>query len=203
MKLSDAVQLLDAADKEPIRLQRHLLVAAALGLIFADRPVVVGGTAEDYWAGDDYIPTDLDVCMPLGPAEEQLLLDAGFERDGRHWIRGREHPVAVEVPEARIDGDEDRTVSAPVGGAKARVISAEDLYLDRIRQATATPKVRSIALTGALAIAAARYDEMDWKYVREVIRGTERREPMLGLLMKSISRKVLTTVRREISRPVH
>jgi hypothetical protein len=62
---SGANQLLEEADREPDRLRRHLLVAAALDSTFAKRAVVVGGTAEEYWTHDDYHPTDLDVCMPL------------------------------------------------------------------------------------------------------------------------------------------
>jgi len=196
---SEARNLLDEADREGKRLRRHLLAAAALSLILEHRPIVVGGTAEDYWTDNDYVPTDLDMCAPISKEDERRLANAGFKREGRHWFREGEHPIAVEFPEARIEGEEQRAVEVPVGSTTVRVIGVEDLYLDRIRQSTATPEEDSEPLAGAVAIASARYERMDWRYVTKVIRSTLERDPPLGALMQRIDRRVRTRVRRALS----
>jgi hypothetical protein len=62
----------------PNRLRRHLLVAAALREVLA-RPIIVGGTAEDYWTPDEYGETDLDLCVSLHREDVRTLTDLGFE----------------------------------------------------------------------------------------------------------------------------
>jgi hypothetical protein len=49
VNVSKAEELLRLAGAERKRLDRHLLVAAALRELLMDDPIVVGGTAEEYW----------------------------------------------------------------------------------------------------------------------------------------------------------
>jgi hypothetical protein len=150
--LSDAETLLRRADAEPDRVQRHLLVAAALGLVLSHPPIVVGGTADEYWTQAEYHPTDLDVCAALTEADRTTLRDIGFEWTGMHWVRDRGRAIAVQFPDSRIDGDEARVATKQFGTAVARIISLEDLYLDRLRQATSNQNDRSIEFMSALAV---------------------------------------------------
>src|SRR5436190_2110398 len=83
--------------------------AAALRRILSHDPIVVGGTAEEYWTAADYHETDLDMCVQLSKVDRSTLAGYGFEREGRHWVSELgKYTVAVEFPESRIDGDEDR-----------------------------------------------------------------------------------------------
>ena len=93
---------------------------------------MVGGTAEEFWTADEYHETDLGMCVPLTPGDEALLARLGFVRTGRYF-RNPGVNVPVEFPESRIEGDESRTVDAPVGEGSARIIGLDDLYLDRVR----------------------------------------------------------------------
>ena len=201
MSRSEAESLLRQADREPDRVRRHLLVAAALGLSLTAEPIVVGGTAEEYWTGAEYHPTDLDVCAPLGPEDEKALRDLGFERDGMHWVRDRGHTVAVQFPDTRIDGDESRVATERFGSATARIISLDDLYLDRLRQATANEHERSVEFMSALAVVAARYDDIDWPYVRRRLGEIGKEEPSIGASMRRIDRRLRRRVRSKLSRP--
>ena len=195
MNVSRAEELLGLAAAEKVRLERHLLVAAALREVLAHEPVVVGGTAEEYYTVDEYHETDLDLCTWLSPPEEALLGDLGLEQDGRHWVH-LASKVAVEFPESRIAGDEARIRRERVGSGEVAIIGVEDLYLDRVRQATADPEQESVSYHSGLAIGAAAFDVIDWPYVEAQIQATLDTDPPLGRLMKTIDGRIRRTIRR-------
>lgn len=198
--LSRSARLLDRATREKRRLRRHLLVAAAIGEAFPHDAIVVGGTAEEYWTSDAYHETDLDICTPVSGADEASLRLLGFVREGRHWYHGAAR-VAVEFPDSQIDGDPERVVRVTVpGGSAAKVIGVDDLYLDRLRQATMNEGVEDLHFHSALAVAASCFELMDWRYVRSRVRVIEASEPSIGAAMRRIS----TRLRRRVliaSRP--
>lgn len=190
-----ARRLLAEARAEESRLERHLLVAAALRALLEGDPIVVGGTAEEYWTQDAYHQTDLDLCVALSAADEASLIDAGFRKEGRHWVLDAP-VVAVEFPESRIDGDESRTVLQPVGTGAARIIGLDDLYLDRLRQATMREGAEQIEYHSALAVAAANREAIDWGYVDDVIATTFDHSEVLGAAMRRIDERIRRRVRR-------
>ena len=158
MNRSNAERLLGLAANEADRLIRHLFVAAALREVMDTDPIVVGGTAEEYWTAAAYHETDLDLCAPVSGRDASTLEELGFEREGRHWVwGGPERWVAVEFRNSMVDGDESRTRDVPVGNGAARVIGLDDLYLDRLRQATIDERGERVEFNSALAVAAARY----------------------------------------------
>ena len=187
----------DATDPDQ-RLERGLLVAAALREVLSHEPVVVGGTAEDFWTADEYHPTDLDlVTWPLTRREQGVLRALGFTREGRHWVHGATG-LPVEFPESRLAGDEARINRHPIGQGFASIIGVEDLYLDRVRQSTVDPEdVRLPTYLSALAIAASNRDRMDWRYVDEAIRGETEVDPRR---MRKIHRRVRRTIAERLQR---
>lgn len=197
MSISDAQDLLRLASSEPNRLHRHLLVAAALHSALAVEPVVVGGTAEEYWTSDEYHQTDLDLCAPIGKAERMVLGVLGFKKSGRHWENPELH-VAVEFPESEIDGDFARTELIRVGTGAARVIGREDLYIDRVLQAT-SDSGESGRFQSALAIAVACYEVLDWPYVATRLREIKQQNSFLGASARKIDSKVRRRARLQLS----
>jgi hypothetical protein len=192
---SVAERLLERAARERDRLRRHLLVAAALREVLEVEPVVVGGTAEEYHSGAPYHETDLDVCGWLKSGEASMLRDLGFRRRGRHWFH-EDSKVAVEFPEPRIDGDDARIERVRMGRGTVALIGVDDLYLDRLRQATAPLEPEgSVASASALAVAAGASDRIDRQYVLRRIRVIEATDPTLGRRMRTLDSRIRRRVR--------
>jgi hypothetical protein len=168
-------------------------MAAAMTWLLSKEPIVVGGTAEEYWAGGEYHPTDLDLCPRPSTSDLKTLLAAGLTKSGRHWVRS-DLPVAVEFPGS---GDDiERTVAVKVGGVSVLMISCEDLYLDRVRQATALWPREDVSFDGALEIALTNYVRLDWDYVRARIKVVESTEQNVGTIMVGVNRRVRSRARR-------
>lgn len=197
MNVSNARILLQRAAAEPDRVRRHLVVAAALREILSSEPIVVGGLAEDFYTHDQYNPTDLDLCGFLTQQDRQRLNEFGFERDGRHWYHEQAR-VAVEFPDDRIDGDEARTIIVDFDIGAARIIGLDDLYLDRLRQATMTESEGDIAFIGAVAIAAARFEDLDWRYIRRRLTAIRTDEPATGASMTTLNTRARRRARSAI-----
>ena len=197
MSVSKAKKLLREAAHASDRLNRHLLVAAALDAALPRTPIVVGGTAFEYWTRAAYHETDLDLCVSLGRQGAAAFQELGFEREGRHWYAPRAR-VAVEVPDSVLDGALDRTVRIHVSAGEVTIIGPEDLYLDRVRQATVRPTQNGDAFLGAVALFAALHDSLDMKYVRTRLRDEA---GSLGEVMRRVDSRVRRRVRRALSSP--
>jgi len=188
-----AEELLLRIPRARSRLRQRLLLAAAITKLFSAEPIVVGGTAEEYWAGGEYYPTDLDLCPRPSARDLKALATVGLRKRGRHWVRD-DLPVAVEFPGS---GDDiKRTVVVRVGGVSILMISCEDLYLDRVRQATMSFPREDMSFDGALEIALTNYETMDWDYIRERIRTAVSTEKQVGTIMVGVSRRVRSRARR-------
>ncbi len=175
-------------------------MAAALREALTHDPIVVGGTAEEYWTSAEYHETDLDVCVPLTASDRSTLRSLGFELEGRHWYHPRAQ-VAVEFPDARIDGDEGRTVEASIGSATARLIGLDDLYIDRLKQATINERREGVEFQSALAVAAANLEAIDWSYVSARIRRVLETDRPLGEPMRRLDSRIRRRARHRLSEP--
>jgi hypothetical protein len=194
---SRAEDLLDKATRERDRSRRHLLVAAALREVLQVEPVVVGGTAEEFQSGAPYHETDLDLCGVVSADERADLRALGFRKRGRHWFH-EASKIAVEFPDTRIHGDESRIERIRVGGGTVAIIGVDDLYLDRLRQATA-PLANvegTVEFQSALAVAAGAFDRIDRRYVLRRIREIERSEGRIGERMRTLDVRIRRRVRR-------
>ena len=178
-------------------LRQRLLLAAAITRLSTKQPIVVGGTAEEYWAGGEYHPTDLDLCPRPSARDFKALAAVGLRKRGRHWVRA-DLPVAVEFPGS---GDDiERTVVVRIAGVAVRMIGCEDLYLDRVRQATFSWPREDVSFDSASAIGLTNYTRMDWDYVRDGIRVAIAAEQNVGTLMVRINRRVRVRARRALLR---
>jgi hypothetical protein len=195
---SKARELLQLAGSERNRLNRHLLLAAALSEVLAHEPIIVGGTAEEYWTEAEYHETDLDLVVPLSRKDEDALRRLGFRKSGRHWERPGLAAV-VEFPESVLEGSQDRTVLLSIGPGKARIIGLDDLYLERLRQATINQATEGVEFHSALAVAAARFEGIDWRYVAKRLKEIRQREgERVGGGMKRINSRIRRKVLRAI-----
>jgi hypothetical protein len=162
-------------------------------VLLSKRPIVVGGTAEEYWAGGEYHPTDLDLCPRPSPLDLKALAAVGLRKSGRHWTR-EDLPVAVEFPGS---GDDiERTVVVKVAGVSILMISCEDLYLDRIRQATVSWPREDVSFDAALELALTNYVTIDWDYIRGRLRAAAYSDRRVATLAAGVNRRVRSRARR-------
>jgi hypothetical protein len=174
-------------------LRQRLLLAAAISKLMSKEPIIVGGTAEEYWAGGEYHATDLELCPIPSAGDLRSLVAIGLRKTGRHWVRN-DLPVAVEFPGS---GDDiQRTVVVRVGGVALRMISCEDLYVDRLAQATVSWPREDVSFDSAFELALTNYRTMDWDYVRGRINSKIAAEQNVGKLMLAVNRRVRSRARR-------
>jgi hypothetical protein len=198
VSISKARDLLRKAERAKPGLRQNLLLAAALSEVIAPAPVVVGGTAEEFWGGHEYHQTDLDLVGDLTSADRTTLEALGFQRRGREWIRAGT-PFVIEFPDTRIDGDEERVHVTRVGGGSVRIIGLDDLYVDRLKQATSNESQEDVHFKSALAVAASRYDDINWRYVTGRISATVRSEPLVGQALRRVNSRIRSRARRALS----
>ena len=180
-------------------MRRHLLVAAALREAFEREPVVVGGTAEEFQSSAPYHGTDLDLVGVVTAVDRGALRSLGFRKRGRHWYHDVIH-VAVEFPDDRLDGDTDRIERVDLGPGTAAIIGVDDLYLDRLRQATApiSNVEGSIEFHSALAVATGAFERLDRRYALRRIREIEDREGRIGERMRRLDRRIRHLAKRSM-----
>ena len=200
MSISNARELLRNAERARPGLRQNLLLAAALSEVVTPPPVVVGGTAEEFWGGHQYHETDLDLVGDLNPEGRKALVTLGFERHGREWTRPGT-PFVVEFPDTQIDGDDRLITVRQIGGGSVRIIGLDDLYVDRLKQATMNAPEEDTHFHSALAVAASRYVDIDWTYVARRIATTMRAEPRVGQAMRRVNRRIRARARLALSRP--
>ncbi len=85
-----------------------------------------------------------------------------------------------------------------MGGSTVYIIGVDDLYLDRLRQSTAE-RTAGQRFYSALAIASARYEEMDFRYINGRLSEEIAAHPQLSM-MRDAHRQILRRVRRSIDR---
>ncbi len=124
-------QLRNAA-ASPDRAERTLRTAAVLSAALSTagcRCVLVGGGAVEIYTRSAYTTHDLDFLAASTDHLTETMLALGFEREGRHWGHA-ELRLVVEFPGTVLGPAE--AVSIDVEGSELRIISVEDLIVDRL-----------------------------------------------------------------------
>jgi hypothetical protein len=93
-------------------------------------PVLVGGAAVELYTLGAYTTGDVDLVGSVPPSVARLLKDSGFERHGRHWLH-EPAQIFVEFPGSVLD-PEEKALRIELAGQEVRIISAEDLLIDRL-----------------------------------------------------------------------
>ena len=153
-----------------------LYAAAAFDSIVEYPQTLVGGGAQVIYT-QQARPTDIDMVGRVTSQDMESLAAAGFEKKGRHWYYGWEHEsgVLVEVP-----SEESYGVDTPdivfVNGYPLRVISLNDLMMDRLVQATDGTDVTWDEAANLAKFAGGR---VDWELIS--VRCAEQRKTDIGL----------------------
>ncbi len=96
-----------------------------------ERPIVVGGSAVDFYTEGIYPSHDIDLVSNRKIIGEILENVFNFKPSGRHWIN-EQTGLSVEIPDSRLAGDKDKVTVVRIENLKVYVIGIEDLIIDRI-----------------------------------------------------------------------
>lgn len=153
------------------RLRRNLLFVALLDLKLghpspAQRPIVVGGSAVEFYTTGGYASADMDLVM-LHPEDADRILGAsGFQRRGRYWSLP-DTDLLVEFPGQTLTyapGAYDRLTEVEMGdGLAATIIGIEDILIGRLYAAVSERCAND--RRWALEMAVLHFDRLDWDAV--------------------------------------
>jgi hypothetical protein len=120
-----------AAMRLPEGPKRTAAVAAWIQSLYpSKRPVLVGGAAVELYTGGAYTTGDYDFVGDVTESVGKALAEAGFRREGRHWIH-RKAQLFVEFPGSAVQAHE-KTAMLDVGGISVLTLSPEDMIVDRL-----------------------------------------------------------------------
>ncbi|MDF1596609.1 MAG: hypothetical protein P1T08_11045 [Acidimicrobiia bacterium] len=164
--------------------ERILFAVAAIDALTAAPLVLVGGGAQLTHTGIGRI-TDVDVVGPVTSRDEERIRSAGLEKRGRHWVfESPKGAVAIEVPGDTLLGEEPPEV-IDLGGLLVRIISVNDLMMDRLLQAT---DGTAVTWNEAFALAVAARDRINWTSIRARCAAMVGTEPFLQVMPDLLGR---------------
>lgn len=95
------------------------------------RPIVVGGSAVDFYTEGVYPSYDIDIISNRKIIGEILEKVFKFKPFGRHWVN-EQIGISVEIPSGHLAGDKDKLRTMKITGLNVYVIGIEDLIIDRL-----------------------------------------------------------------------
>ncbi len=117
--------------KDPVERSMTIasIIAEALRGVGRD-PILVGGAAVEFYTQGGYSTADIDMVAEGGPDLFRVMSDLGFERFGKDF-KDITRKIYVEFPGSSLKPSE-RVDTVAVGQRTLRVISIEDLIIDRL-----------------------------------------------------------------------
>lgn len=117
--------------------EKMLKVTAILTSLLEEKnlhPIIVGGLAVEIYTRSDYTTADIDLIISDREAVNDILLELGFVKEGRHWYH-EGLLVSIEIPSDILeDADDEKVIELYLeDGYKVFVIGIEDIILDRLR----------------------------------------------------------------------
>lgn len=149
--------------------ERHLYLAAIIATALKEHniiPIVVGGSAVEFYTVGSYRTGDLDLVSPGYEIIDSVLKALGFQKEKgwRHWF----HPdidEIVEVPDPVLDGSLEMVAKVEIEGMVVHLIGIEDLIIDRLKaykfwNSTEDGDIAKILIKN-------KYSELDWGYLKQ------------------------------------
>ena len=120
-----------AAEKNRARrgVQIAAVVAETLRQIGED-PVLVGGAAVEFYTEGGYATQDIDMVAVGGAPLWGVMQQLGFMQQGKDFIRN-DLKIYIEFPSETLNEGEQSDL-LDVGGIPLKIISLEDLVVDRL-----------------------------------------------------------------------
>ncbi len=128
--MNDSLRL-ESALRLPEGPRRTAAIAAWIQSLYASKPpVLVGGAAVELYTRGAYTTGDFDFVGGVTDSVGKAFEDAGFRREGRHWIHAKGQ-IFVEFPGSAVQ-EHETTARVEVDGIRVLTLSPEDLIIDRL-----------------------------------------------------------------------
>lgn len=125
--------------------------------------VMVGGSAVEFYTVANYMTQDLDMVATHTEDIHDVMTNLGFKNNGGTWFLPDYPNIIVEFPKGPLDGQWDRVQKIDVNGKLVRIISVEDILVDR----ASGVKFWNDPDEWVKYIMVGHYDSIDWKYLNE------------------------------------
>ena len=143
-------------------------------------PILVGGAALEFYTAGGYSTGDVDLALDHGPEVDRAFADLGFTKSGRFWIR-EDLDLFFEAPApAGLPGETAPRTVVEIEGLPVVIVGREDLLLDRLRASVHWQS--SEDLRWARRLAALHFENLDWAYLRDKVRGDAEESRALAAL---------------------
>jgi predicted nucleotidyltransferase len=122
-----------------------------------EKPILVGGSAVEFYTQGAYKSLDLDI---LGKKKdiEPIMNEMGFKKSGRHWYT---EDLSLEIVGSST---KERIKTMKIGDSEFKVISVEDLIVDRLNACRHWNS--ELDCEQASYLLAGYNDQMDMKYLQ-------------------------------------
>lgn len=125
-ELAEAAAVKDRAERAA---RLASIIAEALRPTGRD-PILVGGSAVEFYTQGGYTTADIDMVTEGGKDLIKIMAALGFEKVGKDFV-DKKNKVYVEFPGDSLKPSE-KTRKVQVGKRMFRIISLEDLIVDRL-----------------------------------------------------------------------
>jgi hypothetical protein len=178
----------DALADETDSLRRRLAAVALLG----DRlggaeivPIVVGGTALEFYTAGGYATKDVDLALPTSPEVDAAFAELGFVKEGRYWVR-EDLDLLFEAPAPEgLPGEEAPRTRIEIADLPVEIVGVEDLLLDRLRALVHWQSEEDGRW--ARRLAGLYSDRIDWSYLRGRVRTNAEESTALEAIARELS----------------
>lgn len=188
MMIPDAEERLARLANEPDPLRKKLV---ALGILTRElapyriEPVLVGGSAVEFYTAGGYASKDVDLAMPSSEHVDAVFAGLGFRKEGRYWSR-EDLDLLFEAPAGSLAGEDAPRKVVNIEDLKVVILGIEDLLLDRLRAWVHWESVEDGRWARRLALLHA--ESINWTYVREKTSSSSEEQAALASLEKELKK---------------
>lgn len=126
-------QKLDEAARIDDPVRRNIKIAALIAESLRDigqDPILVGGSAVEFYTRGGHSTADMDFVTPGGPKLVAIMQGLGFEKIGKDFV-DKKRRIYVEFPGSFL-GAAEIANTVTIDEIPLKVISIEDLIVDRL-----------------------------------------------------------------------
>ena len=97
------------------------------------RPILIGGTALEYYSLGGYATADVDIALPYEPIVDKIFNELGFKKEGRYWTHA-ELDLLFEAPAGYLKGEDAELTKVTIEDLVCYILGVEDLIIDRLNR---------------------------------------------------------------------